>query len=184
MTRRLYEKLRLLSSHSQRLFFSSRPTRFLSLKLPHFFSLSSTLQLCKSLARAFASKTLAFFSSMDDPFLSSLDDDPWSDDYRFRPLRTLPDGDDDDYDFGASASASASDSDSAIDKLYLVPYRWWKEAQRDDDNEIGGVLYSALLNDDIESEIVLDLRKKEDSRNAKKEYALLPQPMWLWALKR
>lgn len=48
------------------------------------------------------------------------------------------------------------------------------------------------LNDDIESEIVLDLRKKEDSRNAAKEeegfsgreYALLPQPMWLWALKR
>ncbi|XP_075637983.1 ubiquitin carboxyl-terminal hydrolase 8-like isoform X1 [Castanea sativa] len=192
MTRRLYEKLRLLSSHSQRLFFSSRPTRFLSLKLPHFFSLFSTLQLCKYLARAFASKTLAFFSSisMDDPFFSSLDDDPWSDNSeylsRFRPLRTLPD--DDDYDFGASAS----DSDSAIDKLYLVPYRWWKEAQRDDDNEIGGVLYSVSLNDDIESEIVLDLRKKEDSRNAEKEeegfsgreYALLPQPMWLWALKR
>ena len=71
-------------------------------------------------------------------------------------------------------------------------FRWWKEAQRDDDNEIGGVLYSASLNDDIESEIVLDLRKKEDSRNAEKEeegfsgreYALLPQPMWLWALKR
>ena len=122
MTRRLYEKLRLLSSHSQQLFFSSRPTRFLSLKLPHFFSLSSTLQLCKSLARAFASKTLAFFSSMDDPFLTSLDDDPWSDNYRFRPLRTRPDGDDDDYDF--DASASASDSDSAIDKLYLVPYRY------------------------------------------------------------
>ncbi|KAK9986505.1 hypothetical protein SO802_031456 [Lithocarpus litseifolius] len=188
MTRRLYEKLRLLSSHSQRIFFSSRPTRFPSFKLPHFFSLSSTLQLCKSLARAFASKTLAFFSSMDDPFFPSLDDDPWSDNYRFRPLRTLPDGDDDDYDF----DASASDSDSAIDKLYLVPYRWWKEAQRDDDNEIGGVLYSASLNDDIESEIVLDLRKKEDSRNAEKEeegfsgreYALLPQPMWLWALKR
>ena len=120
MTRRLYEKLRLLSSHSQQLFFSSRPTRFLSLKLPHFFSLSSTLQLCKSLARAFASKTLAFFSSMDDPF-SSLDD-PWSDNYRSRPLRTLLDGDDDDYDF--DASASASDSDSAIDKLYLVPYRY------------------------------------------------------------
>ncbi|KAM3738102.1 hypothetical protein ACB098_09G108300 [Castanea mollissima] len=192
MTRRLYEKLRLLSSHSQRLFFSSRPTRFLSLKLPHFCSLTSTFQLCKYLARAFASKTLAFFSSisMDDPFFSSLDDDPWSDNSeylsRFRPLRTLPD--DDDYDFGASAS----DSDSAIDKLYLVPYRWWKEAQRDDDNEIGGVLYSVSLNDDIESEIVLDLRKKEDSRNAEKEeegfsgceYALLPQPMWLWALKR
>lgn len=126
MTRRLYEKLRLLSSHSQRLFFSSRPTRFLSLKLPHFLSLPSTLQLCKSLARAFASKTLAFFSSisMDDPFFSSLDDDPWSDNSeylsRYRPLRTLPDGDDDDYDFGASAS----DSDSAIDKLYLVPYRY------------------------------------------------------------
>ncbi|XP_030925271.1 ubiquitin carboxyl-terminal hydrolase 8-like [Quercus lobata] len=186
MTRLLYEKLRLLSSHSQQLFFSSRLTRFLSLKLPHFFSLSSTLQLCKSLARAFASKTLAFFSSMDDPF-SSLDD-PWSDNYRSRPLRTLLDGDDDDYDF----DASASDSNSAIDKLYLVPYRWWKEAQRDDDNEIGGVLYSASLNDDIESEIVLDLRKKEDSRNAEKEeegfsgreYALLPKPMWLWALKR
>lgn len=124
MTRRLYEKLRLLSSHSQRLFFSSRPTRFLSLKLPHFCSLTSTFQLCKYLARAFASKTLAFFSSisMDDPFFSSLDDDPWSDNSeylsRFRPLRTLPD--DDDYDFGASAS----DSDSAIDKLYLVPYRY------------------------------------------------------------
>jgi hypothetical protein len=110
---RLSEKLRL--SH---FLFLARPTRFLSLKLTNF-SLS-TLHLCKSLARALASKTLAFFT-MEEHFFSSssssVDDDFWDLDYRyrFRHLRRLPD-DEDDYD--------ATDADNAIDKLYLVTYRY------------------------------------------------------------
>lgn len=109
MTRRLYEKLRLA-------LLLARPTRFLSLKLVHL-SLS-TLHLCRSLARALASKTLALFT-MDDNFFSSSSsaaaDDLWDLDshYRFRPQRRLLDEDDDDEDA------------NAVDKVYLVPYRYF-----------------------------------------------------------
>lgn len=110
MTRRLYEKLRLT-------LLLARPTRFLSIKLAHI-SLS-TLHLCRSLARALASKTLALFT-MDDHFFfsssssSSAADDLWDLDsrYRFRPHRRLLDDDEE-------------DDDNAVDKVYLVPYRYF-----------------------------------------------------------
>ncbi|XP_062167750.1 ubiquitin carboxyl-terminal hydrolase 8-like [Alnus glutinosa] len=175
MTRRLYEKLRLA-------LLLARPTRFLSLKLARI-SLS-TLHLCRSLARALASKTLALFT-MDDHFFSSSSsssaaDDLWDLDsrYRFRPHRRLLDDDEE-------------DDDNAVDKVYLVPYRWWKESQQRDDDETGGVLYSVSLSDAADSEIVLHLWKKEDFGKSDKagegfssrEYALLPEGMWLRALK-
>lgn len=100
---RLSEKLRL--SH-----LLARPTKYLSLKLSQL-SLS-TLHLCKSLARALASKALALFTMDDSYFTSSVDDDPWDLDnrYRYRPQRRLLDEED--------------DADNAIDKVYLVPYRY------------------------------------------------------------
>lgn len=101
---RLSEKLRL------RLLLV-RPTKFLSQKLA-CLSLA-TLHLCKSLARALASKTLAIFT-MDDLFSSAIEDDLWDIDsrYRFRPQRRLLG---DDYDDGA---------DNSTGKVYLVPYRY------------------------------------------------------------
>jgi hypothetical protein len=112
MTRRLYEKLPLA-------LLLARPTRFLSLKLVHL-SLS-TLHLCRSLARALASRTLALFTMDDNFFFSSSSsasasaDDLWDLDshYRFRPQRRLLDEDDDD------------DDANAVDKVYLVPYRYF-----------------------------------------------------------
>ncbi|KAG7961553.1 hypothetical protein I3843_09G022800 [Carya illinoinensis] len=169
---RLSEKLRL---H----LLLVRPTKFLSQELARL-SLS-TLHLCKSLARALASKTLAFFTMDDLSSSSAIDDDLWDIDsrYRFRPQRRLLG---DDYDDGA---------DNSIDKVYLVPYRWWKESQRDDDDETGGVLYSVSVNDDTDSEIVLDLKKVDSGKSNKakegfsaREYALLPEALWLRALKR
>jgi hypothetical protein len=70
-------------------------------------------------------------------------------------------------------------------------FRWWKESQQRDDDETGGVLYSVSLSDAADSEIVLHLRKKEDFGKSDKagegfssrEYALLPEGMWLRALK-
>lgn len=105
---RLSEKLRLS-------LFLYNPTRFLSPKHLAHFSVS-TLHLCKSLARALASKTLALFT-MDDPFAFTPDDnDGWDFDLQSRNRaqrpRLLEDYDDDD-----------DVSDNAVDRVYLVPYR-------------------------------------------------------------
>lgn len=105
---RLSEKLRLS-------LFLYNPTRFLSPKHLAHFSVS-TLHLCKSLARALASKTLALFT-MDDPFAFTPDDnDGWDFDLQSRNRaqrpRLLEDYDEDD-----------DVSDNAVDKVYLVPYR-------------------------------------------------------------
>ncbi|TYI33146.1 hypothetical protein ES332_A04G112000v1 [Gossypium tomentosum] len=77
-------------------------------------------------------------------------------------------------------------------KLYLVPYRWWKEAQRSVADEIVGILYNVLSNyDNADSEIVLDLRKEESSGTrvkmdegvSSREYALVKEALWLRTLK-
>lgn len=100
---RLPEKLRLYLFH--------KPTRLLSSKLANLSA--STLHLCKSFARAFASRTLVLFS-MDDVFAD--DTDFWDFDFRSRFQRPrLLDYEDDEYFY---------DNDEGIAKVYLVPYRY------------------------------------------------------------
>ncbi|CAB4287003.1 unnamed protein product [Prunus armeniaca] len=167
---RLSEKLRLS-------LFLYKPTRFLSLNLLPNLSLSSTLHLCKSLARALASKTLAFFSSSS----SAMDDPYWDLDFRpsFRSQRLRLH---DDYDDDCS---NDDVSHNAVDKLYLVPYRWWKEVRTEYD-QMGGVLYTASTDDDAGSEIFLNLKKKDVAEEgfSGREYALVPEPTWCRALRR
>ncbi|TYH26807.1 hypothetical protein ES288_A02G018400v1 [Gossypium darwinii] len=70
-----------------------------------------------------------------------------------RPLSSRLDRDD--YD-------ETDEEEANRQKLYLAPYRWWKEAQRSVADEIVGILYNVLSNyDNADSEIVLDLRKEE-----------------------
>ncbi|XP_050379579.1 ubiquitin carboxyl-terminal hydrolase 8-like [Argentina anserina] len=173
---------------------SPNPTSSLS-------SVSSTLHLFTSLARALASKTLAllffsfFFTSMDDhnnPFASSSysaanDDDPtdgWDFDLQSRNRaqrpRLLLDYHLDDDDVPDNATA---------EKVYLVPYRWWREVRSGDDDDRGGdgVLYSTLPEeDDSGLEILLNLRKRDSAEEgfSGREYALVPEPTWCRALIR
>jgi len=84
------------------------PTRFLSL-----LSLSSTLHLCKSIARFLHSQTLLPFFSMDNNLFSDnvdyFSDDLDSSSYSLRLNRRLPDSDHLDF---------------ALDRVYLLPYRY------------------------------------------------------------
>ncbi|XP_058738954.1 ubiquitin carboxyl-terminal hydrolase 8-like [Vicia villosa] len=163
---RLTEKLRFSS-----LFL--KPTRFLSL-----LSLS-TLRLCKSLARFLLSQTLPFFS-MDNLFSDNvvdyLSDELDSSAYSLRPNRRLLQEDDRDF---------------ADERVYLLPYRWWIDAEVEADR-VEGVLYTVYSNYDSESEILLHLKKEEDREKIKnlevgfsgRHYALVPEGVWLRALKR
>ncbi|KAB2066169.1 hypothetical protein ES319_A09G140900v1 [Gossypium barbadense] len=119
------------------------------------------------------------FSSEDDDHLFDLDYNPYA---RKRPLSRL---DRDDYD-------ETDEEEANRQKLYLVPYRWWKEAQRSVADEIVGILYNVLSNyDNADSEIVLDLRKEESSGTrvkmgegvSSREYALVKEALWLRTLK-
>ncbi|KAJ7971697.1 Ubiquitin carboxyl-terminal hydrolase [Quillaja saponaria] len=164
---RVSEKLRLSSV-------AVKPGRFLSLKITHLSV--STLRLCKFLLRKLASRTVTLFSMED--FIADGGDYLWDLDMRsgFRPQRRFLD---------------EEDSDFQNEKVYLVSYGWWKEVHGAVD-QIEGVLYTVLSDYDAELEIVLDLRKKEDygkSENADvgfsgPQYALVPEGMWLRALKR
>ncbi|KAM2673161.1 hypothetical protein EV2_014481 [Malus domestica] len=182
MTRRLYKKLRLsLVPCKPRLRFLSPP--------PHL-SLSSTLHLCKSLARALAAKTPALFSphsevhhAMDGSFG---DDAFWDLDFRphFRSQRPRLH---DDYDDNGDSDGVLG---NAVDKVYLVPYRWWKEARTEEDCN-GGVLYTATMeeeedDDDAAAEIVLNLKKNDvvEEGFSGREYALVPESTWCRALIR
>ncbi|KAI4348860.1 hypothetical protein L6164_009529 [Bauhinia variegata] len=77
------------------------------------------------------------------------------------------------------------------ERVYLIPYRWWKEAESDADR-VEGVLYTVSTNTDSDSEIFLDLRKEDDRRRIEstevgvsgRQYALVAEGMWLRALKR
>lgn len=104
--------------------------------------------------------------------------------------------------------SSSSSSSSSIDdgqRVYLVPYRWWKEAQDasaigDDSSGNRGVLYTAmptssyagamkLINNIFSSDLLFNLRKEEGSNNngeigvSGRDYALVSGEMWLHALK-
>ncbi|XP_012074283.1 ubiquitin carboxyl-terminal hydrolase 8 isoform X2 [Jatropha curcas] len=168
-------------SENLRLSVITKSTRSLSLKLANF-SLS-TIRVCKSIARVFFFKTLALFPSiMDDEFFPSTSEDKFLDlelDHRStnstannRHLRLFVDDDDND-----------------VEKLYLVPYRWWRQTQIGA-NETG-VLYDVSAREVGGVGLLLDLRKVDDYRksdNSKEifswhEYALLSGTMWLQALK-
>ncbi|XP_022744200.1 ubiquitin carboxyl-terminal hydrolase 8-like isoform X2 [Durio zibethinus] len=157
-------------------------TRLLPVKLANLSI--STLRLLK----AVLTKALSalFFFSMDDLFSSEDDDHLLDLDYhpyaRKRPLSSSL----------YSDEYEETDEESNRQKLYLVSYRWWKEAQRSVADQIGGVLYTVLSNnDDADSEIVLDLRKEESSGTRDKagevasgrEYALVNEALWLRTLK-
>ncbi|KAM1948144.1 hypothetical protein ACFX15_008374 [Malus domestica] len=180
MTRRISEKLRPS-------LFPYKPTLRFLCPPPHL-SLSSTLHLCKSLARALAAKTLALFSlpfsdhdrnAMADSFG---DDSFWDLDFRphFRSQRPRLH---DDYDDNGDNEDVLG---NAVDKVYLVPYRWWKEARTEEDRN-GGVLYTATTDDDdAGAEIVLDLKKNDvvEEGFSGREYALVPESTWCRALIR
>ncbi|XWS59355.1 hypothetical protein CRYUN_Cryun08bG0114400 [Craigia yunnanensis] len=158
-------------------------TCLLSIKLENLSI--STLRLFK----AVLSKALRalFFFSMDDLFSSEKDDHLFDLDYhpyaRKRPLSSRLDRDK--YD-------ETDDEETNRQKLYLVPYRWWKEAQRSVADQVGGILYTVLSNDDdAYSEIVLNLSKEESAGTRDKveegvsgrEYALVNEALWLRTLK-
>ncbi|KAK4281744.1 hypothetical protein QN277_013201 [Acacia crassicarpa] len=81
----------------------------------------------------------------------------------------------------------------ANEPLYLVLYGWWKEVQEDADR-VENVLYTVSSNSDFEhdSEILLQLRKEDDREetmnsdvgSSGRQYALVPEGLWLRALKR
>ncbi|XVE96263.1 hypothetical protein REPUB_Repub02eG0205800 [Reevesia pubescens] len=152
---------------------SKKTTRLLSTKVVNLSIF--TLRLFKA-ALSKALRALFFFS-MDDLF--DFDYQPYA---RKRTLSSRIDRDE--YD-------ESDDEETNRQKLYLVPFRWWKEAQRSFADEIGGILYTVLTNNDADSEIVLDLRKEESSESKDKakegvsgrEYALVSEALWLRTLK-
>ncbi|KAK0583770.1 hypothetical protein LWI29_002751 [Acer saccharum] len=164
---RIAEKLRLS------LLLTRTTTRFLS-RLS-----TSTLRLCKSLL----SKTLSgLFSSMDNDNIFSSEDDDHLFDLDFHPNSSRQNF------FNYRSNNLGND----LDKVYLVPYRWWREAESIPADQIGGVLYDVSPDyGNADSEIVLDLRKNEgyqESNNGNdgvsdRDYALVPEGMWLRALK-
>ncbi|MED6106190.1 hypothetical protein PIB30_002642 [Stylosanthes scabra] len=163
---RFSEKLRLS-------WLLQKPTRFLAL-----LSLS-TLNLCKSIARYLLSQTLPFLS-MDNLFAHHsdyFDDDFDSNSFHSRPNRRYlhpPDP-----------------RDFPDERVYLLPYRWWIEAERDAD-PVDGVLYTVTSDSDSDSQILLHLTKQQDPQKISglevgfsgRQYALVPEGIWLRALKR
>jgi hypothetical protein len=69
--------------------------------------------------------------------------------------------------------------------------RWWIDAEGEGDR-VEGVLYTVCSNFDSESEFLLHLKKEEDREKIKslevgvsgRHYALVPEGLWLRALKR
>lgn len=86
-------------------------------------------------------------------------------------------------------------------RVYLVPYRWWKEAHHPESSTHNpGLLYSAsltssagpikIIRDIFNSDLAFNLRRQDDAslHNSKDEppppaYALVPADSWLQALK-
>ncbi|OMO52128.1 putative Ubiquitin carboxyl-terminal hydrolase [Corchorus capsularis] len=111
----------------------------------------------------------------------------------------------------SSDSTHRVDSDNHISnindqRVYFVPFRWWKDAQDSTSSESDakrGVLYTAtpgtsyagpmkLINNIFNSDLAFNLRKEEDSLHngengevgvSGRDYALVPGEMWLQALK-
>ncbi|KAJ4978971.1 hypothetical protein NE237_009751 [Protea cynaroides] len=103
-----------------------------------------------------------------------------------------------------SDSDGAQFTTSEDERVYFVPYRWWKEAQDSssgDADENKGILYTAsstsyggpmkIINTIFYSDISFNLRREEDSGQndhaeegvSGRDYALVPGEMWLQALK-
>ncbi|KAL9332168.1 hypothetical protein ACSQ67_001778 [Phaseolus vulgaris] len=140
-----------------------KPTRFLAL-----VSLSTLHHLCKSLVRFLLYQTLPFLA-MDNFFSDYLSDDFDSSPYRSH-RRFLHD----------------HDHDFAHERVYLLPYRWLVEAEGEADRR-EGVLYTVSCNSDSDSEILLHLRKEEERHKigvSSRQYALVPEGVWLRTLKR
>ncbi|KAE8717064.1 hypothetical protein F3Y22_tig00110065pilonHSYRG00321 [Hibiscus syriacus] len=161
---------------------SKTTARLLSLKLANLPS--SSLRLFKAVLSKAARAVVLL--SMDDLFPSEEDDHLFDLDYlpyaRKRPLSSRLDWDE--YD-------EPDDDEANRDKLYLVQYRWWREAQRSVSDQIGGILYTVSSNNGSDdSEIILELRKEESSTSRDKvegvsgrEYALVNEALWLRTLK-
>ncbi|KAH9659451.1 ubiquitin carboxyl-terminal hydrolase 8 [Citrus sinensis] len=104
-------------------------------------------------------------------------------------------------------SSSNNNNNDNDQRVYLVPYRWWRDAQestsRDSDKK-RGVLYTAtqgtsyggpmkIINNIFNSDLVFNLRREEEvslqnGENGEvgvsgRDYALVPGEMWLQALK-
>ncbi|PIA54251.1 hypothetical protein AQUCO_00900653v1 [Aquilegia coerulea] len=99
---------------------------------------------------------------------------------------------------------NAQSSLSGDERVYFVPYRWWKEAQEttsDDMDENKGILYTVssastsygamkIINNIFNSDLAVNLNREESSQNSSTEegvpgrdYALVSGEMWLQALK-
>ncbi|XP_022756057.1 ubiquitin carboxyl-terminal hydrolase 8-like isoform X4 [Durio zibethinus] len=99
-----------------------------------------------------------------------------------------------------------SDNNNNDQRVYFVPFRWWKDAQDSTSGESDakrGILYTAtpgtsyagpmkLINNIFHSDLSFNLRKEEDSLHtgengevgvSGRDYALVPGEMWLQALK-
>ncbi|KAI9094255.1 hypothetical protein K1719_021309 [Acacia pycnantha] len=91
-------------------------------------------------------------------------------------------------------------------RVYFVPYRWWKDAQDSipgDSDGKRGILYTAfpcssyagpmkIINNIFNSDLVFNLRREDDSAQNRedgevgvsgRDFALVPGDMWLQALK-
>ncbi|KAE9585339.1 putative ubiquitinyl hydrolase 1 [Lupinus albus] len=110
----------------------------------------------------------------------------------------LNNNDDDDFDSSSSYTVRSNrrlhqddEPDFGLDRVCLLPYRWWIEAQCEGDR-VEGVLYTVSCNSDSEFEILMHLKKEEDREKIKRldlgfserRYALVPEGTWLRALKR
>ncbi|KAF6169981.1 hypothetical protein GIB67_034373 [Kingdonia uniflora] len=99
---------------------------------------------------------------------------------------------------------------SEDERVYFVPYRWWREAQENsslssDGDEKRGILFTAssststssyggamkIINNIFYSDLVFSLRRQDESARSDRaeegvsgrDYALVPGEMWLQALK-
>ncbi|KAJ4843604.1 hypothetical protein Tsubulata_020302 [Turnera subulata] len=167
----------------------TKSTHSLSLQLLRF-SLS-TFRLFKTLLKTLSPLPPA----MDDAdiFSSSphaADDD---DDRRFFDLAPSSSGFTSPYH---RHRPSLFHDDYQIEKLYLVPYRWWEEARSESQDGRTGVLYRlASDGDDFGDEIELLLSKANQSGDdegdasgeekfSDRACALISESMWVWALYR
>ncbi|XP_015973691.1 ubiquitin carboxyl-terminal hydrolase 8 [Arachis duranensis] len=111
-----------------------------------------------------------------------------------------------------AASEDCSDNTQRPDsdndqRVYLVPYRWWKDAQDsplEDSEKKKGVVFASLpgssyagpmriINNIFNSDLVMSLRKEDDLQDCRenggevsvsgRDFALVSGDMWLQALK-
>ncbi|XP_050226704.1 ubiquitin carboxyl-terminal hydrolase 8-like [Mercurialis annua] len=164
-----------------------------SIKLTHF-----SLSIFNRFFKSFLFKTLTFFPLMDDHFLTAADDTTFNNNNNTN--NTLID-----LDLTGSAASTSypsgryfsrpfvDDDDNGIEKLYLVPFRWWNAARIGDGET--GVLYDVAVSSnsdeddyyygrDSNKEIVLELSKVDEGRREScNVFALLSASMWLRTLK-